>query len=146
MASIKSKKFFAPQFMPGDGCGVVNNDVASVTALSNNDTIEFPWPAGLELNELKFQFDDLDSTSAQAFQAGYAPVQADTQYTQNLTYFAGASAITISRTGGRHECAFKPIKFDEDMKIVLTCNAAGTLTAGEVYAILVGAARGIRGS
>ena len=145
MASIKSKKFYAPQFMSGDGRGVVNTDVAAVPAtMAANDTIEFPWPAGLELSELKFQFDDLDTTTAQAFQAGYAPTQADTQYTANLTYFAGASVITTSRTGGRYDCAFRPLKFDEDMKIVLTCNAAGTVQAGNVDAILVGAARGVK--
>lgn len=145
MASIKSKKFFAPQFMPGDGCGVVNTDVAAVPGtLANNDTIEFPWPAGLELSELKFQFDDLDAAAAQAMQAGYAPVQADTQYSASLAYFAAASAITTSRAGGRYDCAFAPLKFDEDMKIVLTVNAAGTPQAGNVYAILVGAARGVK--
>lgn len=145
MASFKSRKFAAPQYMPGDGVGIVNTDAAAVPAtLAANDTIEFTLPAGMELCELSFQFDDLDTASLQAFQAGYAPVQAETQYTASLAYFAGASAITTSRGGGRYPCAFKPIKFDEDMKIVLTCNAAGTPQAGEVHAIMVGAARGIK--
>lgn len=144
MASIKSKGFLIPRIMPGDGRCIVDNDVASVTTgLANNDTVEFPWPAGLELNELKFQFADLDSTTAQAWQAGYAPVDPNSSISAALTYFAGASAITTSRAGGRYECAFVPKKFNEDMKIVLTCNAAGTPVAGDVYAILVGASKGV---
>ncbi len=145
MPAFLSRKFSAPQMMSGDGRALVNTDTVAVPAtLAANDTLEFPLPAGFELCELSFQFDDLDSTTAQAFQAGFAPVQQETVLTPNLTYFAAASAITISRTGGRHLCSFKPIRFNEDVKIVLTCNAAGTPVAGEVNAIMVGAAVGIR--
>lgn len=145
MPTFRSQTFNAPQPANGDGRALIIPQTADVPAsLAANDTVEFLLPAGMELTELSFQMDDLDTTTAQAWQAGYAPAQAETQYTAALTYFAAASAITTSRTGGRFLCAFKPIKFDEDMRIVLTCNAAGTPQAGQIIAIMAGNSRGVR--
>lgn len=143
----KSDKFFAPQFMPGDGCAILNHDKFTLSvAPSVNDTIDFPLPAGMDLSLLELQFDDLDSngTPTIAFEVGYAPIQANSQYTASPTYFAPA-AQTTGKTGGRLPCSFKPIKFEEDMAIRITfTTAAATFAAGDVIAVMGGAAVGVK--
>ena len=147
MASVKSKKFFAPQFMPGDGCGAFMVDEVALTANPTAaDTLDFPIPAGMEVSIVEIQCDDLDSngTPTFAFSVGYAPIAADTVYSANATYFAAAGQTT-ARTGGRLACSFKPIKFEEDMILRLTVGtAAATFAAGSIHAIVAGAARGIK--
>lgn len=147
MASIKSKKFLAPAFMPGDGRAACLVDEVALTANPNAaDTLDFLIPAGFEVSILEIQCDDLDSNGAPtfAFSAGYAPIQASSAYTANATYFAAAGQTT-ARTGGRLACSFKPIKFEEDMVLRLTVGtAAATFAAGSIHAVMVGACRGVR--
>lgn len=147
MASIKSAGFAAPKFMPGDGCAAYMIDKVALTANPTAaDTLDFVIPAGLEVARVAIQCDDIDTngTPTFAFSVGYAPLQAETIYSANSTYFAAAGQTT-ARTGGRLECAFKPVKFEEDMILRLTVGtASATFAAGEIWAIVEGAARGVR--
>lgn len=150
MAAFKSNLYNAPQFMPGDGCGVVLTDTLTVSAnFTANDTIDFKIPAGMEVTTIEIDSTRIDTNGVPtlAYQAGYSPIQSDTQYTAALTYFAPASGITVGRVvnGNRTSLNFKPIKFEEDMNLRLTVNAvAATFAAGEVRVILHGSARGVR--
>jgi hypothetical protein len=150
MAALKSALFAAPLFMPGNGVGMIISDYLAVAAnFTVNDTIDFKIPAGMELTTIELDSTRMDTNGAPtlAYQAGYAPIQAESQYVAALTYFAPASGITIGRVanGNRVSLNFKPIKFDEDMLLRLTVNAvAATFAAGELRAILHGSARGVR--
>jgi len=150
MASVKSVGYFSPQFMPGDGCGVVITDYATISANPTvSDTVDFKIPAGMELCSIELDSTRIDTNGAPtlAYQAGYSPIQSDTQYSANLTYFAAASAITVGRVanGNRVSLNFKPIKFEEDVTLRLTVNAvAATFAAGELRVILHGGAKGVR--
>jgi hypothetical protein len=149
MASIKSRRFHAPKFMPGDGRGMVETDTATISAAPQvNDTVDFHIPAGMEVSIVEIDTTDMDTGGAPAlaFSVGYAPMQLETQLTANATYFAAAGQ-TIARTGGRLSCAFEPIKFEEDAILRLTIGtAAQTFAAGRISAILVGSALGVSGS
>lgn len=141
MASIKAKGFNSPKFMPVDGCSTAIIDIVSLTtAPAANDTLDYFIPAGLEVFGVSIQCDDLDSngTPTFAFQAGYTPVNPASSLSPALTYFAGAGQTT-ARTGGRLVCAFKPIKFEEDVILRLTVGtAAATFAAGDVITIVEG--------
>lgn len=147
MANFKSTRFHAPKFMPGDGCGMVLSDtVRFAAAPAVNDTYDFKIPAGMEVTDVQFQSDDMDTngTPTIAFQAGYVPSEQDSGYTAALTYFAPAGQA-IARAGGRLSCAFKPIKFEEDVILRVTVTtAAATFAAGDLIAIVTGAARGVK--
>lgn len=145
MASFKSVAFFAPQYMPGDGVAIIVTDKVVPTAAALNDTYDFKIPAGMEVTNVELQCDALDSgTDTIAFSVGYSPIQAETVYTEDLTYFAAAGQATM-RAGGRLSCAFKPKKFEEDvmLRVKLTA-AANVFAAGEVHAIVHGNAKGVR--
>lgn len=146
MPNITSQRFGAPQFTPGDGCAAFMIDRAVVSSnFSAGETIRFSLPAGIEWGMVEIQCDDLDSnaTPTIAFSVGYAPTQLETIYTAAPTYFSGTGQTTM-RTGGRLICSFPPIKFEEDMALVLTIGtAAATFAAGSVWAICCGAARGL---
>lgn len=141
MASIKAVGFNAPKFMPVNGAAAfINDKVALASAPAVNDTLDFLIPAGMEVASVQIQCDDLDSNGAPtiAFSAGYAPVASDSTLAANATYFAPVGQTT-ARTGGRLLCAFKPIKFEEDVMLRLTIGtAAATFAAGEVHAIVAG--------
>lgn len=137
MASIKSKKFFAPKFMAGDGCGTTYvDDIDLATAPAVNDTLEFHVPAGTQLHSLAFDWDDIDSngTPLFAYKVGYKSVAAEPTLTANDSYFG--TGFTGGRTAGRVACSFKPITFNEPVAIVITVTAApATFAAGNVAMI-----------
>jgi hypothetical protein len=150
MAALKSIGFSTPQFTPGNGVAAILNDLIALNANPVvADTIDFRIPAGFEVSSIELDSTRMDTNGAPtlAYQAGYAPIQADTQYAANLTYFAPASGITVGRVanGNRVSLNFKPIKFEEDMLLRLTVNAvAATFAAGELRAILHGVSRGVK--
>lgn len=145
MASQKSVAFHAPQYMPGDGVGMVITDKVVATSAPLNETFDFKIPAGMEVTNVEIQTDALDSgTDTIAFSVGYSPIQSDTVYTEDLTYFAAAGQTTM-RAGGRLTCAFKPKKFEEDVMLRVKLGAAANVfAAGEVHAIVIGSAKGVR--
>ena len=148
MAALKSVAFQAPQFMPGDGCGAVYTDKYAVAVNPTiSDTLDFRIPAGLEVTNVEIQTDDIDTNGAPtiAYSVGYAPIQAETIYTADATYFATAALGVTSKTGGRLVCAFKPKKFEEDVALRLTFTAASaTFAAGEIHVVIHGAAKGVK--
>ncbi len=150
MPSFKSSGYFAPQYMPGDGVGMALTDFVTLSANPLvNDTLDFRIPAGMEVASIEIDSTRIDTNGAPtlAYQAGYAPIQAETIYSAQPTYFGAASSITVGRVvnGNRAVLNFKPIKFEEDVMLRLTVNAnAATFAAGEVRAIIYGSARGVR--
>lgn len=146
MANTQAKKFSAPKTMNVDGRAVFYTDKATVAAAATNDTVDFVLPAGLDLMQMAFVFDDLDSNGAPtaAFKAGYTPVDASSSLAPNLTYFAAAGQTT-AQAGGRYQCAFKPIKFEEDVIVRLTwTTGAATFQAGDVVMVAAGNGVGVK--
>lgn len=152
MPSLKSQGFPNPQYMPGNGTGMILVDQVAVAAnFTVADVVDFRIPAGMELTTIELDATRIDTNGAPtlAFQAGYAPIQAGSQYAASLTYFAPASAIIVGRAvngalANRCSLSFAPIKFEEDVMLRLTCNAvAATFAAGTLRAILHGVARGV---
>jgi hypothetical protein len=141
MASIKSVGFNAPKFMPVTGAAAFINDKVVLAANPNaGDTLDFRIPAGLEVSSVAIQCDDLDSngTPTFAFSAGFAPIASDSTLSPDAAYFAAAGQTT-ARTGGRLQCSFKPITFQEDVMLRLTVGAgSATFAAGEIHAIVSG--------
>ncbi len=139
MASIKSVAFNAPKFMPVESCAFAYIDKVSLTANPTAaDTLDFKLPAGVEVFNVSIQCDDLDTngTPTFAFSVGYAPADPASSLAANATYFAAAGQTT-TRTGGRLMCAFKPIKFEEDVILRVTVGtASATFAAGDVIAIV----------
>jgi len=132
MASIKAQRALAPKYMTGDGDGVFETDkvvLGSAPGLGTPaaaDTIDFRIPAGAQLCNLKFQFDDCDTGAAFVFGVGYRAVDTGSSLAANATYFAAAGQTT-GQAGGALTCNFKPIKFEEDVYIQLL---VGTAPAG----------------
>ncbi len=145
MANFKAQKALAPAFMPVDGCGIHLVDKIAVAAnFTAADTVDFRIPGGTEVVGVEIQCDDLDThgTPTIVFSAGYTPVDTGSSLSAALTYFAPAGQTT-AQAGGRLRCAFKPIKFEEDVFLRLTiATAAATFAAGEIAAIVYGNANG----
>ena len=147
MAALKSQLAQAPVFMPGDGCAMIVTDKYTVAANPTiGDTIDFRIPGGMEVTDVYIQTDDLDTNGAPtiAYTVGYSPIQAETIYTEDLTYFSTAALGVTSKTGGRLSCVFKPKKFNEDvwLRVKFTA-AAATFAAGDIIAIVHGNAKGV---
>lgn len=130
MASLKAQKATAPAFMPNDGRAHFLHDKAVLGAGNLGtpaaaDTIDFLVPGGSKLCDLAFQLDDIDTNGVPTFvfSVGYRPVNPNSSLAANATYFAAAGQ-TKGQTGGRLECEFKPIKFEEDVFVTLTVGAA----------------------
>lgn len=132
MASIKGKKALAPGYMTNDGDAAFGTDKVVLGASpgagtpAGADTIDFLMPAGAEVCTLEFFLDDCDTGAAFVFGVGYRPVDTSSALAANNTYFAAAGQ-TVGQAGGRLECAFKPIKFEEDVYIQML---VGTPPAG----------------
>lgn len=126
MATVKSRQFAAPKFMPGDGCAAHLTDSAVNTgALAAADTLEFNVPAGAEVCELRI----VGTQASAGASVGYQPVTAG-EFTGSAAYF-GTLAIG---TTGVQMLNFKPIKFEREAKIVITLAAA--LAAGETTVVV----------
>lgn len=138
MADLKATKADAPQPMRVDGTAVEVIDKYVLTAVNPQaaDVILFRIPAGAQLARLRFIFDDLDTGTTLVFGVGYRPVDSSSALAANATYFAAAGQTT-GQAGGALECAFKPIKFEEDVYVTLTIGTAGagTNTGDEIWMI-----------
>lgn len=147
MANQKALKALAPAMMPVDGRAIVITDkyVLSATNPPAADTIDFRIPGGMRVTDLDFQVDDIDSGTASLFGVGYRAVDPNSSLVASTTYFAAAGQTT-GQAGGRLRCAFKPIKFEEDVyiQIVIGTAGAGTNTGQEIHMIATGIAEGIK--
>lgn len=150
MASLKSQKATAPAFMPNDGRAVFHLDKAVLGAgqlgtPAAADTIDFKIPGGTRVAQLEFFLDDCDTGAAFLFGVGYRAADPSSSLATNATYFAAAGQ-TIGQAGGRIECAFKPIKFEEDVYVQLLVGTAPAGIAGnpEIHMIAGANAEGIK--
>lgn len=152
MASLKAQKATSPAFMPNDGRAVWLTDKAILGAAAGGglgtpaaaDTIDFFVPAGTRVADLSFFLDDCDTGAAFVFGVGYRPVSAnDGPLAASTAYFAAAGQTT-GQAGGRLECAFKPIKFEQDVYVSLLVGTApaGIAANPEIHMILGGNAEG----
>ena len=146
MATLFSRRAKAPANMPVDGRAISLIDsialAANPVALDVINLVRIP--AGTEVSVVQIQSDDLDTNGSPTvvFRAGYAPCDAGSALAANNTYFAAAGQ-TLAQAGGRLNCSFKPIKFEEDVYLTLTVNtASATFAAGEIHGIVLGAAVG----
>lgn len=132
MASIKAQRAAAPKSMTCDGDAIFETDKVVLGASPGlgtpaaADTIDFLIPAGAQVCQLEFVLDDCDTGAAFVFGVGYRAATTGSSLATNATYFAAAGQ-TVGQAGGRLECAFKPIKFEEDVYIQLL---VGTAPAG----------------
>jgi hypothetical protein len=130
MASVKALKALAPQIMRVDGTAAfVTDKIVLAAAPAAADTLDFLLPAGSQLCQLEFFLDDSDTGAAFVFSVGYRPVNAASSLAAAPAYFAAAGQTT-GQAGGRLECAFKPIRFEEDVYIMLTVGVAPAGIAG----------------
>ncbi len=146
MATLHGKKAKAPAFMPVNGAAISLTDSLAVAAnFTAGDVVNLVRiPAGTEVSVVQIQGDDLDSngTPTIVFRAGYAPCDSNSALAANSTFFAAAGQTTL-QAGGRLNCAFEPIKFEEDVFLTVTVNtAAATFQAGDIFGIVLGAAVG----
>ena len=144
MATLFAKKAKAPANMPVDGRALSIVDSISLAAnVIAADVINLVRiPAGMEVSIAQIQTDDIDTGTAALFRLGYAACDSNSALVANSTYFAAAGQ-TILQTGGRLNCSFKPIKFEEDVFLTMTVNTApGTFAAGDIFGIVVGSAVG----
>ena len=143
MASLKSQRALHPAQMnvTGDAKGILDKIVLGaspgVGTPVATDTIDFFCPAGAEVYGLAFQLDDCDTGAAFVFGVGYRAVNSGSSLATNNTYFAAAGQTT-GQAGGRLTCAFKPIKFEEDVYIQLLVGTgpAGISGNPEIHMIL----------
>lgn len=131
MASLKAQKATAPKFLSVDGGAVLETDKIVLGASPGlgtpaaTDTIDFLIPAGAQVCDLAFQLDDCDTAATFVFGVGYRAATTGSSLATNATYFAAAGQ-TVGQAGGRLECAFKPIRFEEDVFIQLLVGTAPT--------------------
>ena len=127
MASLKGQKAIIAAPMRVDGTAAFITDKRVLTAITvAADTIDFRIAGGSRVCQLEFILDDCDTGTTFVFGVGYRAVDPASTLTPSATYFAAAGQTT-GQAGGRLECAFKPIKFEEDVYIQLT---VGTAQAG----------------
>lgn len=135
MASLKAQKATAPKYMTCDGDSVFETDKIVLGASPGvgtpaaADTIDFLIPAGAQLCDLAFILDDCDTSTTFVFGVGYRAATTGSSLATNATYFAAAGQTT-GQAGGRLECNFKPIKFEEDVYIQLLVGTAPTGISG----------------
>lgn len=155
MASLKALLAAAKNAMaPCDGRAVVITDKAVLGSAATvagalgtpaaADTIDFFVPAGTKVGDLAFVLDDCDTGAAFVFGVGYRAVSsADGSLATSAAYFAAAGQTT-GQAGGRLECSFKPIKFEQDVFIQLLVGTAPAGIAGnpEIHMVLIGSSEG----
>ena len=143
MANLFGRKAKAPALMPVDGCAIQINDTIALTVNpAAGDVINFRLPAGIELGNLKIKCGDLDTGTGFLFRVGYTPCDTGSTLAADSVAFAPAGQ-TNAHTGTTLDCSFHPIKFEEDVYVTVTVNAASTgFTAGLISMIAIGSAIG----
>lgn len=106
-------------------------------------------PAGTEVHALVLANDDVDSngTPTAAFKLGYTPVSAaDGALVANDAYFKSAGDITLQAANeGKVYSRFNPIKFEQDVFLILTSTASSaTFAAGVAWLKALGKALGVK--
>lgn len=153
-ASLKAQMANARNAMaPGDGRAVVITDKAILGSAATvagaqgtpaaADTIDFFVPAGTKVSDLAFVYDDCDTGTTFTGSIGYRPVSSqDGSLAANATYFAALGAF--AQAAGRTECTFKPITFQQDVYISITCGVAPTGISGnpEIHMVVIGSSEG----
>lgn len=135
MASLKAIRATGPKFMEVDGCAYFETDKVVLGASPGlgtpaaADTIDFLIPAGARLCDLAFILDDCDTGTTFVFGVGYRAATTGSSLATSAAYFAAAGQTT-GQAGGRLECSFKPIKFEEDVYIQLLVGTAPTGISG----------------
>jgi hypothetical protein len=151
MATTYGTKAKAPAMMPADGRAVMLIDKYAVPASGFADADQINLvriPAGMEVGIVQIQSADLDSAGSPEilFRVGYAPCNSSSSLSADDDYFAAAGQTT-AQAGGRLNCSFPPIRFEEDVWLTVTVNTdAATDAAGNIYGIVVGSANGPSGS
>lgn len=142
MASIKAQRAAGPKYMSVDGGAICEVDKVVLGAAPGSgtpaatDTIDFLIPAGAQVTQLALQLDDCDTAATFVFGVGYRAVNTGSSLATNATYFAAAGQTT-GQAGGRLICAFKPIKFEEDVYIQLLVGTAPTGISGNPEIVLI---------
>jgi hypothetical protein len=149
MATYYGTKAKAAAMNPGDGRAVQLVDKYSSTSFADSDEIRLlRIPAGFELGSLAIQVADLDAHVSPeiVFRVGYRACDSGSSLTADDDYFAAAGQTT-AQAGGRLNCAFAPIRFEEDVWVIVTVNTdAATDQAGAIYGIAMGSAVGPAGN
>lgn len=149
MATYYGQKAKAPAMNPGDGRAVMLIDKYASTSFADSDEIRLVRiPAGFEVGSVNIQTADLDSNVSPeiVFRVGYRACDSGSSLTADDDYFAAAGQTT-AQAGGRLSCAFPPIRFEEDVWLIVTVNTdAATDAAGDIYGIVTGNAVGPAGN
>lgn len=130
--------------MGGYGNAVIIHGSVTPGAATAADVIRpVMIPAGLEVTGVRIVNDDLAAT-ALAIKIGYEPVNAADGPLADDDYFL-ATGSTILQTAGTTELAFKPIKFEKPVYLIITVTTtAGTFAAGNITAIVTGDGVGVK--
>jgi hypothetical protein len=149
MATYYGQKAKVPAMNPCDGRCVQLVDKYASTSFADSDEIRLVRiPAGFEVGVVQLQFADIDAhnTPEIVFRAGYRACDSGSDLTADDEYFAAAGQTT-GQAGGRLNCAFPPIRFEEDVWLIVTVNTdAATDAAGDIYGIVIGSAVGPAGN
>lgn len=146
MTTLYALKALAASMAPCDGHAISLDDKYSFAANPTaGDVVNLVRiPAGTRVDIVQIQVDDLDSngTPTIVFRAGYAACDTSSALVASSAYFAAAGQ-TLAQAGGRLNCAFKPITFEEDVYLTVTVNtASATFAAGDICGIVIGASNG----
>ena len=139
--SIKAQRANAPKFMAVDGSSHFETDRVVLGAGQGGtpaatNTIDFRIPAGAQVFDLAFQLDDCDTAATFVFGVGYRAVNPASTLVRSDTYFAPAGQTT-GQAGGRLNCTFKPIQFEEDVFIHLLVGTAPTGITGNPEVVII---------
>lgn len=152
MAQVKATNFASPKMQKVDGGAVFINQALTVaTNPAANDTLDFFLPKGFELSFLSFSHTAL-AASGLAGKIGFASLTSgattvsangDPVMAVDDDYFKAAGTFGLTATG--FVCYFKPITFEEDVYLRLTCTVtATTFLAGFLYATMGGNMIGVK--
>lgn len=146
MTTLNAKRALIAAMMPVTGaCISLMDSYAVAVNPTAGDVINLVRiPAGMEVSIVQIQCDDIDTNGSPTivFRAGYAPCRTGSALAANSTFFAAAGQTT-AQAGGRLNCSFEPLKFEEDVWLTVTVNtAAATFAAGDIFGIVLGAAQG----
>jgi hypothetical protein len=152
MTAYTNVRASSPAYMQAFGNAFRGNDLTSVTAaLGVGDTIDLiKLPGGLELDELQFDHDDMDTGATLVIKIGYRPAAADgvlqandSAFGAGFTFLQAASAAL----NGRERLAVPAMKFNEDVIVFATVTTAAvgqSAGAKSIRTFASGIARGTK--